>query len=187
MISLRHRIVSHGFASAPASTRNWGLDVVGTRQRLPTSKGCDWARGHARPDPGNSVEDRRTGGRQGATDHAMELDDRDAVYRQFFDKKQREYLRTVICDEIIEEHRKSPLGQHTEPLERLLLYFRHAPQRDKYVIKRDCTSGKFRIARLSGDRDAPLSVVSDEEYAAAEAAYHEIFLRRVRELLESDA
>ncbi len=120
-------------------------------------------------------------------DHAMESDDRDVVYRRLFDKKQREYLRTVICDEIIEEHRKSPLGQHTEPLERLLMYFRHAPQRDKYVVKRDGKSGKFRIAQLSGNRDAPLSGVNDREYAAAEETYHEIFLLRVRELMELDA
>jgi branched-chain amino acid transport system permease protein len=117
---------------------------------------------------------------------AMESDDRDIVYRQFFDKKQREYLRTLVCDEIIEEHQKSPRGQHTEPLERLLLYFRHAPQKDKYVVKRDERSRKFRIAQLSGKRDLPLRVVSDKEYATAEEVYHEIFLRRVRDLLESD-
>jgi branched-chain amino acid transport system permease protein len=118
--------------------------------------------------------------------HAMESDDGNVLYRQLFRKKQREYLRTVICDEIIEEHRKSPLGRHSEPLERLLLYFRYAPQRGKYVVKRNEKSRKFQIAQLSGERDAPLREVSDAEYGTAEEVYHEIFLRRVHELLESD-
>jgi branched-chain amino acid transport system permease protein len=117
----------------------------------------------------------------------MELNDRDLIYRELFRKKQREYLRTVISDEIIEEHRKRPLGQHSEPLERLLLYFRTAPLKNKYVIKRDGISHKFRIARLSGEQYAPLKEISQVEYETSNEAYHEVFLRRVRELLESDS
>ncbi len=111
---------------------------------------------------------------------------RDVHYREFFRRKQREYLRTVISDEIIDEHRDHPRGQHSEPLERLLSYFRHAPLKDKYVVTRSEKSRAFRIAQLSGERSAPLKGVSETEYATADEAYHEIFLRRVRELLESD-
>jgi branched-chain amino acid transport system permease protein len=117
----------------------------------------------------------------------MDLDDRDIIYRELFRKKQREYLRTVINDEIIDEHRKRPLGQHSEPLERLLLYFRTAPLKNKYVIKHDGISRKYRIAKLSGEKDAPLKEISQGEYTTPEEAYHEVFLRRVRELLESDS
>ena len=94
----------------------------------------------------------------------MESGDRDILYRHLFRKKQREYLRTVICDEIIEEHRKSPLGRHSEPLERLLLYFRYAPRSGKYVVTRMEKSRKFQIAQLSGERNAPLRAVSDVRY-----------------------
>jgi branched-chain amino acid transport system permease protein len=116
----------------------------------------------------------------------MESDNRDVLYCQLFRKKQREYLRTVISEEIIEEHRRSPLGRHSEPLERLLHYLRSAPQRGKYVVKKDEKSRKFQIAQLSGERATPLREVSEAKYDTALEAYHEIFLRRVREVMESD-
>ena len=116
----------------------------------------------------------------------MEFNDQDALYRQLFRNKQKEYLRTVISDEIIEEHRKNPLGRHSEPLERLLHYFRSAPHPGKYVIKKDEKSRKFHVAQLSGLRATPLKEVSEVEYDTALEVYHEIFLRRVREVLESD-
>ena len=115
----------------------------------------------------------------------MKTIDQDVVYRQLFRKKQREYLRTVISDDIIEEHRKSPRGRHSEPLERLLLYFRYAPQDGKYVVKKDQKSNKFQIAQLSGERSAPLKNLG-EHYDRPEEAYHAIFLRRIREVQESD-
>jgi branched-chain amino acid transport system permease protein len=117
----------------------------------------------------------------------METVDRDATYFELFRKKQREYLRTVIDAELLEEHRKNPRGQHSEPLERLLHYFRTAPQKDKYVIRRDVKSGKYRIAQLTGDKDVPTREVGSIEYKTLREVYHEIFLRRVRELLEADA
>jgi branched-chain amino acid transport system permease protein len=117
----------------------------------------------------------------------METVDRDATYFDLFRKKQREYLRTVIDDELLEEHRKNPRGQHSEPLERLLHYFRTAPHKDKYVIRRGAKSGRFRIAQLTGEKDAPIREVSSTEYKTLGEIYHEIFLRRVRELLEADA
>src|SRR5436305_136485 len=116
----------------------------------------------------------------------MQSNNQDVLYRQLFRSKQREYLRTVISDEIIEEHRKSPLGRHSEPLERLLHYFRSAPQPNKYVIKKDEKSRKFQVARLSAERATPLKEVSETRYDTALEAYHEIFLCRVREVLESD-
>lgn len=115
----------------------------------------------------------------------MDSDDRDVVYRHYFDKKQRQYLRTLIDDDLIEEHRRNPRGQHSEPLERLLVYFRHAAQKGKYVIKRNERSGGFRVAQLTGEREAPLRVDNDREYATADEAYHEVFLRRVHELMEA--
>ena len=120
-------------------------------------------------------------------DYAAAGDDRDEIYRQFFEGMQREYLRTLVCDEVIEEHRRQPLGQHSEPLERLLRYFRGAPQKNKYVIKRNDTSRTFKIAALSGERGTSLNTVGDSEYATLKEAYHEVFLRRLRDLQETDS
>jgi branched-chain amino acid transport system permease protein len=116
----------------------------------------------------------------------MEAEDRDGIYFELFRKKQREYLRMVIDDALLEEHRSTPRGQHSEPLERLLLYFRTAPQRNKYVIKRDLHSGRYRVAQLTGERDAPIREVGAAEFAKLDEVNHEIFLRRVRDLMDAD-
>jgi branched-chain amino acid transport system permease protein len=118
-------------------------------------------------------------------EEATEIDDKDALYRRRFDKMQRDYLKTLVCDEVIEEHRKKPLGQHSEALERLLLYFRRVPQVDKYAIRRDAGSSRYKIVAFSGTRGTSPRVVEDKEYATTEEAYHGVFRRRVYDLLES--
>ncbi|WP_342723954.1 hypothetical protein AAFG07_33420 [Bradyrhizobium sp. B097] len=58
----------------------------------------------------------------------------DDVYRRRYDKMQREVLKRLLTPEVIDEHRRAPQGQHSEALERLLIYFRNQPQPDKYAI-----------------------------------------------------
>ena len=50
--------------------------------------------------------------------------DRDQIYQQRFDKQLRTHLKTLITPALIEEYRASPLGQHSDDLERVLNYFR---------------------------------------------------------------
>ena len=47
-------------------------------------------------------------------EEATESNDKDAIYFRRFDKMQRDYLKGLITPEIIEEHRRQPLGQHSE-------------------------------------------------------------------------
>ena len=115
----------------------------------------------------------------------IEIDDKDIVYRQYFDKMQCEFLKTLVCDEMVEEHKSKPLGQHSEALERLLHFFRCAPQKEKYAIKRDELSNTFKIIALSGERGTPPRSVEDKKYETIQDAYHGVFLRRVRDLMES--
>ena len=77
---------------------------------------------------------------------------------------------------MIEEHRRSPLGQHSEALERLLNYFRRQPQVDKYAISVIEPFKAYRIVALSGHRGVPPRVVEDKIYATTEEAYP----RRIR-------
>jgi branched-chain amino acid transport system permease protein len=114
-----------------------------------------------------------------------ELPDRDIVARRHFDAMQSEFLRTLVCDEVLEEHRKKPLGQHSEPLERLLQHFRGLPMTDKYAIKRDDATSTFKLIAISGQRGVAPRLVDDEEYATVDDAYHGIFLRQISELMES--
>lgn len=113
--------------------------------------------------------------------------DRDRTYREFFDSKQTEYLRSLVSDEVIEEYRRNPRGQHSEPLERLLHFFRRAPMEGKYVVLQSSSTGRYRVARLSGRRGVPPSPASSAEFETADQALHHIFERRISELLASDS
>lgn len=124
-------------------------------------------------------------GGEALPEEATEIEDKDYLYHRRFDKMQRDYLKTLVCDEVIEEHKNKPLGQHSEALERLLLYFRRVPQNDKYAIKRDDNSNAFKIVAFSGVRGMSPRLVEDKEYPSMEEAYHGVFLRRVYDLLES--
>lgn len=124
-------------------------------------------------------------GGEALPEEATEIDDKDYLYHRRFDKMQRDYLKNLVCDEIIDEHKNKPLGQHSEALERLLLYFRRVPQNDKYAIKRDENTNTFKIVAFSGVRGMSPRLVEDKEYNTIEDAYHGVFVRRVYDLLES--
>ena len=116
-------------------------------------------------------------------DALPETEDRDQVYRAFHGRMQERYLRTLVGPEVIEEHRAKPLGQHSEPLERLLHYFREQPMAGKYAVLHERDSGSFRIVALSGVRGVAPTPVGEERFATAEAAYHGLFLKRIEELM----
>jgi branched-chain amino acid transport system permease protein len=118
-------------------------------------------------------------------EEATETANKDHVYFYRFDKMQREYLKRLVCPEVIEEHRRQPLGQHSEALERLLLYFRRHPQEDKYAVECLEPFKAYRIVAFSGQRGVAPRVVEDKVYASETEAYHGVFLRRVQDLMES--
>lgn len=124
-------------------------------------------------------------GGEALPEEATETDNKDLLYFRRFDKNQRDYLKGLICNEIIEEHRAKPLGQHSEALERVLLYFRRAPMDDKYAVHRLGPNGPYRIIAIAGRRGISPRVVEDKEYTTIEDAYHGVFMRRVHDLLES--
>jgi branched-chain amino acid transport system permease protein len=118
-------------------------------------------------------------------EEATETTDKDQIFYRRFDKMQRDFLKRLISDAVIEEHRTRPLGQHSEALERLLIYFRRQGQIDKYAILVLQEFKAYRIVALSGHRGTAPRTVEDRVYPAADEAYHALFLRRVQDLLES--
>jgi branched-chain amino acid transport system permease protein len=118
-------------------------------------------------------------------EEATEIHDKDIVYFHRYDKMQRDYLKTLVSPEVIEEHKRSPLGQHSEPLERLLLYFRRAALPDRYAITVVEPFKAYRIVALSGHRGVAPRLVEDKLYPSQDDAYHGVFLRRIQDLLET--
>lgn len=119
-------------------------------------------------------------------EEAIEIQDKQAIYYRRFDKRLRDQLKALITPEVIEEHRKKPLGQHSDALSRLMNYFRRGEVSDKYAIMRQ--PGQFhayKILAFSGVRGAPPRLVDDHIYSDINEAYHAVFLLRVNDLMES--
>ena len=119
------------------------------------------------------------------SEEATEIEDKQYIYYRRFDKKWRNYLKTLVTDEIIEEHRRKPLGQHSDALQRLLNYFRCGPLPDKYAIFEVKSFKEYKVVALTGVRGMPPRVVDDKVYPSLKEAYHAVFLRRINDLLES--
>lgn len=105
--------------------------------------------------------------------------------KKVFDDLQAIYLRSLVCKEVIEEYRQKPLGQHSEPLQRLLYYFWRLPLNQRYGIKLESTSGLFQVIRFSGVRGIAPVLVDSATYQSVDQAYFRIFQKHIEDLLES--
>lgn len=118
----------------------------------------------------------------------LEIDtsqDREQIFRERFDTYRRDFLRQIITPEVIEEHRRKPWGQHSERLERLLIYIRQRPLENKLAVQVIEPFKAYRIVALSGHRGVPPKPVGEEVFASVHEADHAIFLLYVQELLQS--
>ncbi len=119
-------------------------------------------------------------------EEAIEFTDKQEVYYRRFQKRLRDHLKTLITDDLIEQHRKAPLGKHSDALNRVLNYFRRGEMADKYAIMRQPEGfHKYKVVAFSGERGAPPRLVDDKTYEDINDAYHAVFLLRVNDLLES--
>lgn len=119
------------------------------------------------------------------SEEATEIKDKQYIFYRRFDKKWRDYLKTLVTEELIEEHRRQPLGQHSDALQRLLNYFRCGPLPDKYAIYEVEAFKAYKVVALTGVRGMPPRVVDDKVCKSLDEAYHAVFLRRINDLLES--
>jgi branched-chain amino acid transport system permease protein len=111
-----------------------------------------------------------------------EISDKGIIVEREFERAIRDQLREWITPEIIEEHRLSPLGQHSDHLERILNYFRKQPISNKYVVYCESAFQAYRVVALSGIPGVPPRLVDDKTYPNLDEAYHAVFLRRINDL-----
>jgi len=110
----------------------------------------------------------------------------------------RTYVLPLLTDpdskaRIIAEHKENPIGVpgkggnaaigHSDDLSRVLDKLRRAPMTGKMV--RVCVDPHkgYIIGICSGVRGQPVELLQDETYPSEEACEHEIFIRRVENLL----
>ncbi|MDZ7603557.1 MAG: branched-chain amino acid ABC transporter permease [Hoeflea sp.] len=119
-------------------------------------------------------------------EEATDMPDKQEIFYRRFNKRLRDELKLLITPELIEEHRRKPLGRHSDALSRVLNYFRRSEMPDKYAILRQPENfNHYKIVALSGERGAPPRLVDDRLYESIDEAYHAVFLLRVNDLLES--
>lgn len=118
-----------------------------------------------------------------ADDDQLRQPDKNVHVRDHFDRMTRGYLRSVLNDELIAEHRRGELGHVSEPLARLLAWCQRRPASEQYAVKAEA-DGTFRLIRFAGRRGHPPSYIGDERYTTLQAARHGVFLRHVSDLTE---
>lgn len=113
------------------------------------------------------------------TDAALP-DDRQLIVYERFTAELKRQLRALISEDLIDEHRRQPLGQHSDALERVLNFFRRPPS---YGLYARVPLREFQVVRL------PVSPGSDPEpadatvYTDENEAMHAVFLMHVADLM----
>jgi hypothetical protein len=87
-------------------------------------------------------------------------------------------VRPTVTPALIAEHRRSPFGSHTDPLERLLRYLRrNACEPSAFAVVHKRAEDGWLVARIV---DGLVRVESDELFESRAEAEHAIFLHRLR-------
>ena len=118
-------------------------------------------------------------------EEATEIRNKDQIYYRRFDKKLRDHLKSLISEELIEEHRIKPLGQHSDALDRVLNYFRAAGGKNKYVLFEAKANTEYKIIVTSGIKGSLPREVDGTIYTSKSEALHAVFLKRVQDLVDS--
>ena len=118
-------------------------------------------------------------------EEAPDVRDKALIYQRRYDHAQREHLKSLIDDDLVEEHRRNPTGLHSDSLERVMLYFRKSDLAGKYCVYAIEPFRQYRIVALSGLPGVPPRIIDDRIYTTINDAYHAVFLRRVTDLRSS--
>jgi hypothetical protein len=91
-------------------------------------------------------------------------------------------LSALVTPELIDEHRRRPIGAHSSELERVLRHLRRQPTAGKYVLVCTRRDAEWAIGRLSGVRGIGPEIAGDERFGSLAAAEHGVFLKRLAAL-----
>ena len=103
-------------------------------------------------------------------------DELDAVIAERFHARRVEALRPLITPEMVEEHRQSPLGPHSDCLQRVLNYLGLFPIDGKLITEHDGEA--WFVCRVVGFPVVDVERIAGPLGSEAEAL-HEVFRRRL--------
>lgn len=93
-----------------------------------------------------------------------------------FDADLRRQIDALITDELIDEHRRKPLGQHSDALERVLNYFRRPPH---FGLYSRVACREYQVIALPVAPGSAPEPVDEPVYYDKSEALHAVFLRHV--------
>jgi hypothetical protein len=105
----------------------------------------------------------------------------DAVIAQRFHARRVSALRPLITAELVHEHRRTPLGPHSDGLQRVLNYLGLFPIDGKLITEHDGEA--WFVCRIVGFPPVGVERVAGPLGSEA-AALHEVFRRRVLDVFE---
>jgi len=109
--------------------------------------------------------------------------DRQLEYVLQFERRLARTLAPTITDAMIEEHRRKPLGQHSDALERVLNFFRRGGLAGKVgIFQPDPDQPHYRLVRFPGIRGGTATILDGPLLPTLAEAYHAAFLQRVADL-----
>ena len=107
--------------------------------------------------------------------------DRSAIAESRFDAQTRAAIRPLISPELIAEHQRDPLANHSDALQRVQNYLRRSRAITPYVIVCTQPFREWRIAKLSGNRGVAPEILETPVFTSQAAAMHGLFLKRLDE------
>jgi branched-chain amino acid transport system permease protein len=108
-------------------------------------------------------------------------EDLDAVIGRRFHARRFESLRPLITAELVEEHRRAPLGPHSDALQRVLNYLGLFPIDGKLITEHD--GREWFVCRLVGFPAVRAERVTGPLGGEAQAL-HEVFRRRLHDVFD---
>lgn len=108
-------------------------------------------------------------------------DDLDAVIAERFHARRVDALRPLITAEMVEEHRRAPLGPHSDGLQRVLNYLGLFGIDGKLITEHDDRA--WFVCRVVGFPVVRVERVAGPLESEAQAL-HEVFRRRLLEVFE---
>ncbi len=109
--------------------------------------------------------------------------DRGRIAFARWDKRMRESLRPLLTRKIIAEHKRDPIGIHSDALDRVLNYLRRPNLLERYVIVCTRPFKQWRIARMTGVADETPAFTDARPYNSEAKAAHAVFLKHVEQIM----
>jgi len=109
--------------------------------------------------------------------------DRSQVAFARWDMRMRESLRPLVTRKLIAEHKRDPVGIHSDALDRVLNYFRRPNLLDQFVVVCTRPFKQWRVARMTGVPGQAPVFVDERSYNSEAKAAHAVFLMRVEQMM----